>query len=59
MIEDTEFGQGVVFTGGGGVGTEGSCVCATDACGCSRCELQAGTDEFQNTFVGFDRQVGI
>ncbi len=59
MIEDTGFGQGVVFTGGGGAGTEGECWCVTDGCGCTSCELRAGTDLFQNTFVGLDREAGL
>ncbi len=60
MIEDTGFGQGVVFNSGEGVGTEGDCMCVTSgSCGCSSCDGQAALDNDQNALLSFDRFAGL
>lgn len=37
MIEDTGFGEGALFDPDGAEGTEGSCTCVADGCGCIGC----------------------
>jgi len=56
MVESTGFGEGTLFDPDGGEGTEGSCTCVADGCGCAGCNTQAGTEMIQAWQVAAGRE---
>ena len=59
MIENTGFGEGAVYDPDGGEGTEGTCVCARDACGCTNSCTQAATDLRQAVQIYSGREASV